>query len=125
NDEEAGLAHSERGYPALVYGPSAGRGLHDLAHHLVEVLIGLVDHRLAGGAVALVEEILDPFELRGRSELLGVRPNAAHDAADELARRHPDRLWEVHQVALQPVPRGEPLVLVERLVRVVAERLAG
>src|SRR3954454_23618519 len=39
------------------------RGVHDLAHDLAEVVVGLVDDQLPRGAGAAVEQVLDPGEL--------------------------------------------------------------
>ena len=54
-----------------------------------------------------------------------VRPQAVEDAAGEVPRRHAVVAREVDHLAVEPVARRHPAVLVEHLERVLAELLAG
>ncbi len=45
-------------------------------HDLVEVVVGLVDDLLPVRAVAALEQVVDPFELGGRAEVLRVLAEA-------------------------------------------------
>src|SRR3954453_12407112 len=44
-------------------GDSDRAGHHDLGHDLAEVMVGLVDHELAGGAVAVADDVVEGLEL--------------------------------------------------------------
>src|SRR3954469_10167051 len=46
----------------------------DLAHDLVEVVVGLEDHPLARRAVSALDDVLEPVELLLGAEILRVRP---------------------------------------------------
>src|SRR3954469_7959397 len=97
----------------------------DLVHDLVEIVVRLVDDRLPVSAVALLQDVVDPGKLRLGSELLRVRAQTVEGAAGEVARRHAVVAREIDHLAVEPVARRHPAVLVEHLERVVAELLAG
>ena len=99
----------------------AGRRADDLGHDLAQVVVGLVDDELARGAVAAVEQVLDPVELGGRAEVLR-RARAGGRAGAARAPSSPTRSLDgqVDELAVEAVARGQPLVLVEHLPRVVA-----
>src|SRR5436853_1589985 len=103
---------------------SGRRFLHDLRHHLAQVVVRLVHHDLTRGAVAAVEQVVDALELGRRAQVLGVLAHAVEHAHHEVARAYTRRLGQVDELAVEPVPRGEPLVLVEHLVRVTRQALA-
>src|SRR2546423_8668914 len=76
--------------PVRVRQEALRRGLlHDLAHHLAEVVVGLVDDDLARRAVAALEEVLDRRELSVGAELLGGRANPVDHPPCQLLRRDP------------------------------------
>ena len=62
-------------------GPHSGRGRgDDLGHDLVEVVIGLVDDDLTGGAVAALEQVANAVERVLGAEILRVRRQALEQA---------------------------------------------
>src|SRR2546423_6455180 len=89
------------------------RGLvDDLPHDLAQVVVRLVDDDLAGGPVAALEQVIDRRQLALRAELLGVPANALDHAPGQLLGPHAVLARQVDQLAVEPVPRGEPIVLV-------------
>src|SRR3954447_3502021 len=109
-----------RGYPRGIGGRGGfgleSRLLDDLCHHFAEIVVGLVDDQLASAAVAAVEDVLDAVEVVGRAQLLGVRADPLQDPLRQLLGRHPCRLRQVDQLALEAVASSDELVLVEHLV---------
>src|SRR3954449_13211670 len=81
-------------------------GVHDLAHDLAQVVVGLVDDQLPRGAGASVEQVLDPGELVCGAELLGVVAHPVEHAHGQLAGVHALRLGQVHELLVEPVSRG-------------------
>ena len=65
-----------------------------------------------------------PGELVGGAEVLRVLAQAVQQPLGQRLGRDPVAAGEVDQLALEPVARGQPLVLVEHLPRVVGELLA-
>ena len=114
------IRQSGRGASARA-GSSPSAVAHDLLHDLAQVVVGLVDLALALGARAVAQEVLDPRELRLGPELLGVRAQAVEQALRRGRARSRGRTREVHERGVEPVARGEPLVLVEHLPRVVRQ----
>src|SRR4051812_33639333 len=98
-------------------------GGDDLGHDLAQVVIGLVDHDLAGRAVAMVEEVVQGLEVAGRPQVLGVLTGPIVQAPGQLLGAHPLLGGEVDELALEAVAGGQPLVLVDHLVRVLRELL--
>src|SRR3954469_23566867 len=101
------------------------RGRHDLGHDLAQVVVGLVDDDLARGAVAAGQEILDPVQRAVRAEVLGVLAQAIEEPARQLLGLDALAGRQVDELAVEAVPRGQPLVLVEHLPRVVGELEPG
>ncbi len=66
-----------------------------------------------------------PSRLRRGAELLGAIAGASEQALGQLLGRDALAAREVDQLAVQPVARGQPLVLVEHLVGVLRQRLPG
>src|SRR4051794_35213619 len=97
----------------------------DLGHDLAQVVVGLVDHQLPGAAVAVVQDVVDAVQIVGRPQVLGMLHHAAQNPPRQLLGRHARGLGQVDQLPLEPVAGGEELVLVEHLVRVATQFLAG
>src|SRR5918997_615283 len=80
--------------PAPARRPSGGapglrRGhLDDVGHQLAQVVVGLVHDDLAGGPVAVVEDVLDALPLALRAEVLRVLAQPVEQAPHQLARRN-------------------------------------
>src|SRR4051794_8585145 len=96
----------------------SGRLLDDLADDLAEGLVRLPHDHLPRGAVGAVEQAADPDHRALRAELLGVVAHPPEHPHAELARIDALGLRQVPQLLVDPLPRGDPLVLVEHLVRV-------
>src|SRR5918998_1774590 len=87
--------------------------LRDLAHDLDDVAIRVEDPQLARRAVAPRQDLEHALELALRPELARVRLELAHAPPDELPHGNtvPPPRDEVHHRRLQPIARGQPLVL--------------
>src|SRR5947209_14776673 len=90
-------------------------GGHDLGHQLVQIVIGLKHDHLAGGAVAPVDQVLDALEVGVGPQVLAVLSNPVKQPPDQGTALDAFGAGQIHQLALQPVPRGEPFVLIEHL----------
>src|SRR4051794_16510219 len=80
-----------------------GRG-DDLRHDLAQIVVGLVDHDLARGAVAPLEQILHRLELTQRTQVLAMLAHPVDQPAGQLARRHPVPSGQVDELAVESVP---------------------
>src|SRR4051812_13566994 len=85
----------------------------DFLDDLDDVAVRVEDAQLALGAVAAIQERVDPFELALGAELARVRLDLLQRAADELRDWYavPPARVQIHQRRLEPVARSEPLVL--------------
>src|SRR5215218_1631363 len=103
----------------------ASGGADDLPQQFRPVVVRLVDDPLTGGSGALLEQVGDALELVGAAEVLGVLAQPVVQAPAELLGRDHPALGQVDELALEAMAGRQPLVLVEHLVRVGAELLAG
>src|SRR5579884_1158514 len=100
-------------------------GGDDLGHDLVQIVVGLVDHHLTGGAVSPLQQILHRGQLIGRAQVLAVLPHPVQEAPGQGPGLDTLGAGEIHQLPLESVPGGQPLVLVQHLERISRELSTG